>query len=133
MHYISYPSLAYPYFHPRLATTSKVTSHVNTALDRENSFPPVKTKRLNTSAQRFQVLMEQADLLIDKIISSNEFAYELKTAAQLSETKKVEELILSTGITIEVETKFTPSGIQINLKNSDEGGSCCDLLMTLQW
>lgn len=133
MHYISYPSLAYPYFHPRLATASKVTSHVNTVLDRENSFPPVNTKRLNTSAQRFQVLMEQADLLIDKIISSNEFAHELKTAAQLSETKKVEELILSTGITIKVKTKFTPSGIQINLKNSDEGGGCCDLLMTLHW
>ena len=129
MHYISYPSLAYPYYHPH----SKVTNHVNTVLEHENSYPAVDTKRLTTSAQRFQELMEQAKLLIDKIISSNEFSYELKTAAQLSEKKKVEELILSTGITIKVETKFTPTGIQINLKNSDEGVGCCDLLMTLNW
>lgn len=134
MHYISYPSLAYPYFHPRMITSnSKVTNHVNTVLKQENSFPPVITKRLNTSAQRFQELMVQADLLIDRIISSNEFSYELMTAAQLSKTKEVEELILSTGITIKVETKFTPSGIHINLKNSDEGVGCCDLLMTLHW
>lgn len=134
MHYISYPSLAYPYYHPQMiATNSKEANDVSRNLVNEISYPPVNTKRLNTSAQRFQELMEQANLLIDKIISSDEFSSELKNAAQLSKTKEVEELILSTGITIKVETEFTPSGIHINLKNSDDGGGCCDLLMTLNW
>ena len=131
MHYISYPSLADPYFHPPMkATNSKVA---NMVLKHETSFPPVNTKRLNTSAQRFQELMRQAELLIDRIANSNEFSYELMTAAQLSQTKKVDELILSTGITLKVETIYTPSGIHINLKNSEDGAGCCDLLMTLHW
>ena len=77
--------------------------------------------------------MKEANKLVDKITSSNEFAHELMNQAQLSNAAKVGELIKSTGITVKVETSFTPTGIQIKLDNSDLPGRCCQMAMLLQW
>ncbi|KAA0967007.1 hypothetical protein FQ087_05655 [Sporosarcina sp. ANT_H38] len=77
--------------------------------------------------------MKQADLLAGKIVNSKEFAHDLMEAAQLSNTKKVDELILSTGITLKIKTYFSPTGIRIELTNAGNEGSCCNLLMTLKW
>lgn len=77
--------------------------------------------------------MEQASLLINKIIQSNSFAFDLMNAAQQSNQQKVDELIHATGISIDVKTKFTPSGIQITLDNSEMEGGCCKLLIALRW
>ncbi|QUW23847.1 hypothetical protein JSQ81_01860 [Sporosarcina sp. Marseille-Q4063] len=77
--------------------------------------------------------MQQANKLVEKISTSEEFAYELMNEAQLSNTKKVGELIKSTGITIKVETSFTPTGIHIKLDNSEVQGRCCQLAMLLHW
>lgn len=78
--------------------------------------------------------MKQADLLAVKIVDSDEFAISLMDAAQHSNTVKVQKLVLSTGITSKVETKFTPSGIRIKLDNSvEEHDDCCNLIMSLHW
>ncbi|MBO0586855.1 hypothetical protein I2484_06030 [Sporosarcina sp. E16_8] len=77
--------------------------------------------------------MKQADLLAGKIVNSKEFAHELMEAAQLSNTKKVEDLIVSTGITLKIKTYFSPTGIRIELNNDESAGDCCHLLMTLKW
>lgn len=77
--------------------------------------------------------MQQANLLIEKIANSDEFAHQLMHEAQLSNTEKVEELILSTGITLKVKTSFTPTGIRIELDNAEKQGGCCKLLMALRW
>jgi hypothetical protein len=88
---------------------------------------------LNTSAKKFQELTKQANLLAGKIVNSKEFAHELMEAAQLSNTKMVEELILSTGITLKIKTYLNPTGIRIELNNSENEVVCCNLLMTLKW
>ena len=98
-----------------------------------NPFPPVDPKLLNVSAKKFQELMSEANKLVNKISTSKEFAYELMNEAQLSNTKKVDELIKSTGITIKFETLFTPTGIHIKLDNADVQGGCCQLAMLLHW
>lgn len=77
--------------------------------------------------------MKEAHKLVDKINTSKEFAHELMHEAQLSNAKKVDELIKSTGITIKVETSFTPTGIHIKLDNSEVQGRCCQLAMLLHW
>ena len=77
--------------------------------------------------------MGEARLLIDKIVSTPEFATELMDAAQLSNQKRVEELIASTGVKVKVETTYTPSGIQIEFDNSELGGGCCKLEIGLLW
>ena len=78
--------------------------------------------------------MKQADLLVVKIVNSDEFANNLMDAAQQSDTIMVRKLVLSTGITSKVETKFTPSGLRVKLDNSEKNqGSCCNLIILLHW
>lgn len=114
------------YFHPQKIALDRSPTPIN-------PFPPVDTARLHVSAQRFKELMQQANLLIEKIANSDEFAHQLMHEAQLSNTKKVEELIISAGITLKVNTSFTPTGIRIELDNSENQGGCCKLLMSLHW
>ena len=121
MHYVYYSTL-----------TSHSQTPTQTAVD-PNPFPPVDPKLLHASAQKFQKLMVEANKLVDKITSSNEFAYELMNQAQLSNATKVGELIKSTGITMKVETSFTPTGILIKLDNSELPGRCCQMAMLLHW
>jgi len=131
MDYNPYPHWAHPYSNPRWLYNEQFQPH--TVLRPPSPFPSINTQVLNTSALRFQELLKQADLLAGKIANSKEFAHELMEAAQLSNTKKVEELIVSTGITLKIKTYFSPTGIRIELNNAENGGNCCNLLMTLKW
>ncbi|WP_255452156.1 hypothetical protein GGGNBK_12190 [Sporosarcina sp. ANT_H38] len=131
MHYYPYPQWVYPYSDPRWLFNNNLQPQ--TVLSPPNPFPSINTQVLNTSAHSFQELLKQADLLAGKIVNSKEFAHDLMEAAQLSNTKKVDELILSTGITLKIKTYFSPTGIRIELTNAGNEGSCCNLLMTLKW
>jgi len=73
--------------------------------------------------------MQQAQLLTDKIDSSQQFAHDLKNAAQLSNKTEVEKLITSTGITTKFETNYTPDNIRIVFTDSE----CCKLSLVLNW
>jgi len=127
--------LAHQYSHPCRAVGHKPVSKRDVRLiEPQSPFPKVNTKRLNRSTKKFQLLMKQADLLAVMIGNSDDFAISLMEAAQHSDAMKVKKLVLSTGITAKVETKFTPSGIRIKLDNSDEEpGDCCNLIMSLHW
>ncbi|WP_188386357.1 hypothetical protein [Ornithinibacillus halotolerans] len=83
--------------------------------------------------RKFQLLMKQADLLVDKLAGDPEFSKQLMTLAQESNEEKVNELIVSTGINIKVKTTFTPTGIHIMLDNKVFNGDCCDLVIALRW
>ncbi|MEK4403323.1 hypothetical protein MKZ26_02620 [Sporosarcina sp. FSL K6-6792] len=131
MYYNPYPHWANPYSNPLWLYNEHVQPQ--TVLSPPSPFPSINTQVLNTSALRFQDLLKQADLLASKIVNSKEFAHELMEAAQLSNTKKVDELIVSTGITLKIKTNFSPTGIRIELNNDENPGECCHLLMTLKW
>ncbi len=73
--------------------------------------------------------MQQAQLLVNKIASSHQFATDLMNAAQQSNKEAVEQLIKSVGITIEFKTKYTPDGIQIILIEKN----CCSLTLLFEW
>lgn len=92
-------------------------------------FPTVNTQKFKTSAKEFQNIMQQAHLLVDKIAVSDQFAHDLINAAQLSNKTEVDKLISSTGITVTFDTKYTPDGIRINLKEI----GCCGLTIILNW
>ena len=124
--------MAYPYY-PHWEAYNHTQFHSPVSLDLKSQFPPIDTKRLHSSAEKFLEIMGEARLLIDKIVSTPEFATELMDAAQLSNQKRVEELIASTGVKVKVETTYTPSGIQIEFDNSELGGGCCKLEIGLLW
>lgn len=99
----------------------------------QRQFPAVDIQQLDASVHKFQILMKQANLLINKLADDPEFAKELMGAAQQSNKNKVNELIRLTGITIKIKTTFTPTGIRIVLDNSEFEGGCCNLLVGLRW
>ena len=111
------------YFHP----------HWIASQNAPNPFPPVNTQRLHASAEKMLEVIKQSQLLINRIVDSPDFAHDLMDVAQLSNQKKVDDLIESTGITSKVTTTFTPSGIHIELDNSEKIGECCKLQIALRW
>ncbi len=94
-----------------------------------NPFPSVNTNKLKISAQRVKGIMQQAQLLTDKIDGSEQFAHDLMDAAQKSNKSEVEKLIISTGITMKFETNYTPDNIRIVFTDSE----CCKLTLVLSW
>ena len=92
-------------------------------------FPAVNTSKLKTSVKSMQVIMQQAQLLTTKIAASEQFSHDLMNAAQLSNKKEVDRLITSLGITVQFDTKFTPSGIEVHLFDI----ACCGLTVNLGW
>lgn len=131
MHYYAYPAHLHPWPAPQIyAPAEPATSPSGTP---QVQFPPVDTKRLHSSAEKFQEIMREASLLVDKIVKSPDFAYQLMNEAQQSNKVKVEQLIASTGIRVKVHTKYSPTGIHIELDSSENEGGCCKLNMGLLW
>ena len=97
--------------------------------ERNNPFPPVNTEKLKASASNIQKVMAQAQLLVNKISTSEPFAHNLMDAAQKSDRKAVEQLISTVGITVQYETKYTPDGIRILFKEK----GCCSIAIVLNW
>lgn len=127
MDFILYPYIAY--YDPRWLSYHAQAS----PLPYQDPFPPVDTKRLHSSAKRFQKIMVEARLLIDKLVSTPAFAKELMEAAQQSNQEKVDALITSAGITIQVKAIYNPTGIQFEFDHSEGGAGCCKLNMNLLW
>ena len=127
MYFFHYAYMMYPYdnLHQQIYNQHP--------LQIQHSFPPVNTDKLYVSAERFQALIKEARLLTEKIINDPEFAHELMNAAQLSDQDKVDNLIMSTGISIKANAYFSPSGIQIEFDSTEQGESCCKLDMRLTW
>lgn len=128
------------YLHPLWIVSDKsIPNHVNRYLDSQtafrpdNPFPPVDTQLMHSSAKKMLELTTQSRFLINKLVDSPNFAYELMDAAQQSNQNKVNELIKSTGITSKVKTKFSPTGIHLEFENAEMPGRCCKLQMALQW
>lgn len=133
MYFPPYSYVAYPYYYPQWQTYNNQSPPTHTSLQSQDPFPPVDTKQLHSSAERFQEIMREARMLIDKIVSTPSFAAELMDAAQHSNQMRVKELIASTGVTVRVETTFSPTGIQMEFDNSEMGAGCCKLDMSLLW
>ncbi len=109
-------------------TTQQPSRHRAMPTNR-NPFPPVNTNKLKTSAKRIKVIMQQAQLLTDKIDESDQFAHDLMNAAQQSNRTEVEKLIASTGVTVKFETNYTPDGFRITFIESN----CCKLTLIFGW
>lgn len=127
MDFPPYAYMTYPFYNAHRSTYPQQPLQV------QNLFPPVNTERLHVSAASFQVLIREARLLTDKIVSDPGFASDLMNAAQLSDQEKVNQLILSTGITIKTKADFSPTGIRIEFDSSEHGEGCCKLDMRLMW
>lgn len=135
MYYNPYPYFVYPNYYPTWVMANQSTTQQPSKYlampdpTNRSPFPSINTVKLKTSAKRIKVIMQQAQLLTDKIDESEQFAHDLMNAAQQSNKTEVEKLIASTGITIKFETTYTPDGFRIIFTDS----GCCKLSLILGW
>lgn len=127
MYFPPYAYMTYPFYRTNQTVYQPHPFQV------QNAFPPVNTEKLHTSAERFQLLIHDARLLVDKIASDPAFANELMNAAQLSDQEQVDQLVMSTGVTIKANAHFSPSGIRFEFDSTEQGAGCCKLDMHLMW
>jgi hypothetical protein len=143
LYYYPNPYVVNPYYQPA-ETRSVPVNYVPTPysydayqqhwdLNVPRHYPQVDTGQLEDSVTRFQKLIKEADLLINRLANSKEFSTQLMSAAQKSDKNKVIQLIREAGVSIHVTTTFTPTGIRIILDNSEVEGGCCDLMIALRW
>ncbi|HBT71677.1 MAG TPA: hypothetical protein DEB37_05215 [Lysinibacillus sp.] len=132
MYYNPYPYFVHPYHYPTSPLAQQlavrpIPQHL--AMPNTTPFPPVDTHNLKMSATRIKAIMQQAQLLTDKIDSSQQFAHDLMNAAQLSNKTEVDKLITSTGITMKFDANYTPDNFRIRLMDN----GCCGITINLSW
>jgi hypothetical protein len=96
-------------------------------------YPDVDATLFNKSAATFRQLIRDASTVLDRLADSKHFAHEVMSAAQISNTSKVEELIQSTGVKSKVDTTFNPDGITMVFQDKVDDTDCCKLTMTIRW
>ncbi|QHS23116.1 hypothetical protein GWK91_09215 [Virgibacillus sp. MSP4-1] len=100
---------------------------------RQNPYPEIDTTNFTESAQTFQVLMQDAEIIIEEFAHSKEFAFNVMDAAQKSEHEKVKNLINGLDISHPAEVDFNPDNIRITLIAQTKDMDCCRLVMALHW
>lgn len=132
LYYNYFPYYVYPPHYPVQAmapTPLPRQQAMPTNETNRSPYPPVNTKKLGTSVKNVQKMVPQVQLLFDKIATSDQFARDLKNAAQRSDKATVNRLIRSVGVTNEFEAKYTPDSIQIKLIEKN----CCFFTVVLDW
>ncbi|RPF53218.1 hypothetical protein [Aquisalibacillus elongatus] len=97
------------------------------------NYPEVDPTQFKESAAAFQELLNDASELLGRLSESEEFAFDVMTAAQEDDLEEVKRLLESTGIHNEVEIDYNPDGITMMMQTDVEGLDCCHLEMDLRW
>lgn len=99
------------------------------------AYPPVNPTILSQSVKEFQILMQQSELLINKL-SDTAYSTKLMEEAQQGNQSEVDRLIKSIdGLYVSIQIHYTPSGAIFDLQSPavGQGADCCTLRMTLKW
>jgi len=96
-------------------------------------FPEVNPEMFMSSAKEMEVLMKNASRLLAVMASSRKFSLQLMNAAQDSKLKEVENMIHSTGITVQPKVSYTPDGLNLHFDSSKPNDDCCKLTLKLRW
>lgn len=95
--------------------------------------PTVNPAIFMNSAKEMEELMKDAGRLLTKIAASKQFSYELMSAAQASKVAIVTNMIKSTGVKKIPRISYTPDGLHLDFKMSDDNSNCCILTLKLRW
>ncbi|WP_054636661.1 hypothetical protein [Thalassobacillus sp. C254] len=116
-----------PTIHPRRSLYGTLPSFPEyTGMNRQ--YPPVDIKDFLNSALEMEALLDDSKSLLHSIQASENFAFQLKDAAQKGDQDTVDQLIKETGVNREVQTQFTPTSIIFLLFDP-----CCVLRLQLGW
>ena len=96
-------------------------------------YPPVQPKQFMDSADKTKPLLDDAQLVMDKVSQSRDFAVKLMDAAQKSNMDELNRLIKSTGVSSTPGIKFNPDGFTLMFNNKTANIDCCHLTIILRW
>ncbi|OIK16253.1 hypothetical protein BIV60_05620 [Bacillus sp. MUM 116] len=99
------------------------------------TYPAVDIKIFSHSVNSFRHLMEQGNILLNRLGNAS-FAHRLMTAAQQGKKAEVDQIIKSIGLKVPVFTKFTPSWVIFELSNPATAQTpmgCCTLIFYMKW
>lgn len=96
-------------------------------------YPEVNAGFLYQSANETRKLMKEASLVLDKFASSKEFGKKVMTAAQESNTKEVERLVKSIGVTSDIHIDYNPDELKMEFMSHVQNTECCKLTVALRW
>ncbi|HAQ06686.1 MAG TPA: hypothetical protein DCR24_03845 [Bacillus bacterium] len=96
-------------------------------------YPDVDTAIFIKSAAKAMSLMDDANLVMERIKSSQSFSNDLMSAAQQAKQTEVERLIRSTGIKKPPKITYNPDGITLDFQEDFEGKECCHIILKLRW
>lgn len=133
-----YPLLSYPVYvlpaHPSVYSPAyRYQQPPQYTPPERRQYPEVDPTLFHQSAGSFKLLMEDADIILNKLTESKEFARKIMSNAQQNETDKVKNLIQSTGVKETVHVHYNPDAITFELVSKVEQSDCCKLVMTLRW
>ncbi|MBD8067671.1 hypothetical protein [Bacillus sp. PS06] len=95
--------------------------------------PVVDPNLLYQSANASKKLMNDASIVLNRLSVSKEFDSSLMAAAQASNKNEVKRLIQSTGVTSDVDVKYSPDGITLEFNSAEDPQDCCKLTIALRW
>lgn len=95
-------------------------------------YPEVDDTTFHQSIEKFQKIAKDASVILNKL-SNHEFAHQLMVAAQRGNQQEVNRLMNSIGISSPITTKYTPTGLELTIKDNAQGSQCCTLSMYLKW
>ncbi|WP_141395248.1 MULTISPECIES: hypothetical protein [Bacillus] len=138
---MQYPANPFVQPHVHQASTTNYRTHPNQQNYWQNyyqyynpfaqrPYPEVDPTMFTESAHEMQELMREASLVLDRLAESKDFAISVMSAAQESDTKKVDELLKTTGIHSSVDVTYNPDGINLKLTGDK---NCCNLTIALRW
>ncbi|WP_017753465.1 hypothetical protein [Calidifontibacillus oryziterrae] len=126
----------YPNFSPLPYSYYSYQEMAKDNLDKKNrlaKYPEVDVTMFSESAIAFKTLLQEASVILNHLADSKEFAKKVMEAAQTSNIKEVDRLILSTGIKSNFKTTFNPDGLHLHLWSEVEGTECCKLDLAIRW
>ncbi|MBP1969142.1 hypothetical protein J2Z83_001245 [Virgibacillus natechei] len=98
-------------------------------------YPPADPELFLQSANETKKLMNDANVILDKLAESKEFDLKIMEAAQASDQEEVERLIYSLDISSEVDITYNPDNLKLEFRSSvsEDDPACCRLLIALRW
>lgn len=98
-------------------------------------YPPIDPEIFQQSANETKKLMNDANVILDKLAESKEFDAKLMEAAQVADEEEVNRLVHSLDIATEVDVSFNPDNLRLEFRSKagDMDMECCRLLIAVRW
>ncbi|GIN88633.1 hypothetical protein J6TS2_50190 [Heyndrickxia sporothermodurans] len=96
-------------------------------------FPPVNTQIFVQSANKTLLFLKDAEKIVKKIATSEDFSKNLMILAQQSKLSEVTKMLIDIGLNTTPTIRFTPSGLVINFSDAYNEPNCCLLQIKIRW